>query len=1189
LGKFLKGIDTRSRWFFIRGADTAMPINERQWQGRVLNIIHDLIREHPEWRFSRVEQEVEVRVGGVQRRYTDPVIYNGDGHAACLLELKLPDRPDGRSPRYRPVVEKTFEKALHLGTPYLVTWNVNSAVLWKLEVPGRLPHERSLRQYDVTAIRSSDDLNRADVARQIQEFLERLLRDLYEIHVGVAVAVPQPLDESVVHTIQTYIDPMLVGTLQAEVTARYRRSTRFADDLRRWAVDEQGWTWDDTPRGLPESIGRTVRLACSMLINKLVFYEALRKVYGLPALTVPRTIHTGQELRERLKRMFDHIRENIDYESVFTEEFIDQIPFISDEVVELWRDLIQDIERFDFTRLDYDIIGNIFQRLIAPDERHKLGQYFTPSWVVDLINVFCIRSPDARVLDPGCGAGTFLVRAYNRLKQFAPSEGHEDRLQRLWGIDIARYPAHLSVINLASRDFSSQENYPRIIKDNFFNVQPRRSRYLFHHRSHRGPGLRTEQVYQVVPMFTAVVGNPPYTRQSEMDDLYAGAQRRAHDRIFQDWRIKFPRRASIHALFLLHGAAFLEEGGRIGFLMHSSWVDVDYGMDLQRFLLEHMKILAILEPQVEHWFPGVDVNTSVIIAERCADPDARANNLVRFVQVKVPLARLLEAVGGHPDDPAAYERVMEAVLSAHALIDTPYWRIFPITQRELWEQGLDENGTYQGTKWGIFLRAPEVFSTIISRLGERAVKLRDLAEIKRGFTTGANEFFYVRDVTDSLTPGELRSLGLSARKAQDVRVIETEDGDRYPIEAKYLQPALITTRRVNRLEIQPEWITHHIFLATEPAHRLSRYALRFVTDGETRPFGRGTRSGIPARKPTCAARDPWYGLDPDNCGDFLWFMNLTNIHAVPRNTRRVYSDARFYNIRPRRSEHARVLFGLLNSTFTFLCAELWGRQFAGRGMDSIDIKVYEVKALPAVNINTIPPRVARRIEEAVETLTRRTILTMPEELARPDRQALDDAVLEAMGFADEDERRRVREALYAAVSERIAMRRARALSTREHGTFGNRRQISPAALAAELVGQIDPARLRRFPDDFIPRGARTRTLALPGGVGEVTRQTVDQVRIGGRTIRLDSPEAAEFVECAVLAGARGEIQVPSDPDVLRKVLAEYRQYVQEMERTITQLAESRTRDRRLQRRIQESLRERLGLGRPILQRQLPLI
>lgn len=68
-----------------------------------------------------------------------------------------------------------------------------------------------------------------------------------------------------------------------------------------------------------------------------------------------------------------------------------------------------DIERYDFTRFGYEVIDRIFERLIAPDERYKLGQYFNPFYVVDFINIFCILSDDDSVLASGYCAGTFLV------------------------------------------------------------------------------------------------------------------------------------------------------------------------------------------------------------------------------------------------------------------------------------------------------------------------------------------------------------------------------------------------------------------------------------------------------------------------------------------------------------------------------------------------------------------------------------------------------------------------------------------------------------------------------------------------------------------------------------------------------------------------------------------------------------
>ena len=55
-----------------------------------------------------------------------------------------------------------------------------------------------------------------------------------------------------------------------------------------------------------------------------------------------------------------------------------------------------------------DVVGNVFEKLIPPEERHALGQYFTNENLVDLITAFCVRSKSDKVLDPTCGTGLFF-------------------------------------------------------------------------------------------------------------------------------------------------------------------------------------------------------------------------------------------------------------------------------------------------------------------------------------------------------------------------------------------------------------------------------------------------------------------------------------------------------------------------------------------------------------------------------------------------------------------------------------------------------------------------------------------------------------------------------------------------------------------------------------------------------------
>ncbi|MCK4782435.1 MAG: hypothetical protein KAV87_01695 [Desulfobacteraceae bacterium] len=152
-------------------------INERQWQGRVLQWTSELLKNYPDLPFSRVDQEFEVLVAGKTRRFNDLTLFDKQGKPVCVFELKLPDKSDGRSPRYLPVVTKTHETADAMGADYFVTWNVNSAVLWKTYLPGRAPYERSMVQYPaITTIYSSEALDLPEIEASLKKWLNIYIR-----------------------------------------------------------------------------------------------------------------------------------------------------------------------------------------------------------------------------------------------------------------------------------------------------------------------------------------------------------------------------------------------------------------------------------------------------------------------------------------------------------------------------------------------------------------------------------------------------------------------------------------------------------------------------------------------------------------------------------------------------------------------------------------------------------------------------------------------------------------------------------------------------------------------------------------------------------------------------------------------------------------------------------------------------
>jgi type I restriction-modification system DNA methylase subunit len=122
-----------------------------------------------------------------------------------------------------------------------------------------------------------------------------------------------------------------------------------------------------------------------------------------------------------LKKLGEHFRIAVeatrDFQAIFETGIYDAIDLVeSEEVLKALDWLVNYLEEHQIEKLG-DIVGFIYEDLIPGEERHQLGQFYTPKPIAELIVKWCVRSPDDRVLDPGCGSGTFLVEAYKRLAE----------------------------------------------------------------------------------------------------------------------------------------------------------------------------------------------------------------------------------------------------------------------------------------------------------------------------------------------------------------------------------------------------------------------------------------------------------------------------------------------------------------------------------------------------------------------------------------------------------------------------------------------------------------------------------------------------------------------------------------------------------------------------------------------------
>ena len=91
-----------------------------------------------------------------------------------------------------------------------------------------------------------------------------------------------------------------------------------------------------------------------------------------------------------------------------------------------------------------DLLKKLYQYLVPRKLRHDLGEYYTPDWLAErLLNQVGYKGdPDKRLIDPGCGSGTFLILALRRLRQYAadhlipPADVLDAALRNIVGFDL---------------------------------------------------------------------------------------------------------------------------------------------------------------------------------------------------------------------------------------------------------------------------------------------------------------------------------------------------------------------------------------------------------------------------------------------------------------------------------------------------------------------------------------------------------------------------------------------------------------------------------------------------------------------------------------------------------------------------------------------------------------------------------
>ena len=653
--------------------------NEWEFQGQVLTWINDQISRRP----GLGLEKATIEPSKVTPKRSDLVVWwNRAASSAFLtLELKTPTVPIN-NPKF---LADASEKASRWEAPCFAIWNMQVAELYRTPEQGIATPADRVQPFPLNPLVSTvDDWLAPKIGQTLKADAIAIFETAWE---KFALKSEQTVEIEA----SIFVDK-LAGRLQQlrshvvpALSAKAKSSGQVRKQLKELAA-EQGFA------GFVESIDEAIAGQYAYrLIGQILFYFALkRKQPSLKPLVIP----ASAPLPSSLRPFWDDVR-RFDYEALFKVSVLDSLVPLPPNAEFVLRQIIEDLSHYDWNSLRDDVLGSVFEHLIPKAEQILLGQFYTPRKVADLLVAFAVNPEDAAVLDPGCGSGTFVMRAYDFIKERVP-QTHGALLSRVWGFDISAFATELAAINLFRQDMSAFDNFPRVIPGNFFE------RYVGEEIPF--PPAKTggqDKVTITIPQFSAIVANPPYLRSQHQDDLnpsYKQTLFTAAGKV----GIKAAAKSDLLAFFLYKSLEFLKPGGRLGFVVSGSWLTSDYGSTLQYVLLKKLRLIAVVGSSVESFFSQVQVNTVLIIAEQRTDKEPDPGEIIKFVRLNRKLEELLESEAG--DYWSTVLGLVDSVELATGTFANENLQITPVpAQHE--RDALDAAPT-KARNWSVYLRAP---------------------------------------------------------------------------------------------------------------------------------------------------------------------------------------------------------------------------------------------------------------------------------------------------------------------------------------------------------------------------------------------------------------------------------------------------------------------------------------------------
>lgn len=339
-------------------------------------------------------------------------------------------------------------------------------------------------------------------------------------------------------------------------------------------------------------------------------------------------------------------------------------------------------------------------------EKNRLGQFATPASVANDIVKYCLnqtRISEIRFLEPGFGSGSF----FNSLLDSVHAEAKQ-KITEACGFETDEW---------------------------FYNEAL---------KLYKGTSLKLDQKDFTTASpkeFDLILCNPPYVRHHHIDSR---RKTQLAQEVNKRYNLKVSGYTGLYNYFMILGEQWLSDQGLAAWLVPSEFMDVNYGVEIKKFLKKNVKLIRI------HLYASEDVQFQ----------DALVSSAIVFYRKGTPKKdnKIEISYGGSLLKPSFNTKVCI--------------------------EDLDET-----KKWTRLFKKIANGGSAISQQKQAGTKLllKDFFDIKRGLATGNNKFFILSEETvlKSQLPLEILCPILPSPRYLKQNVIES-DSNGFPVNIERL-------------------------------------------------------------------------------------------------------------------------------------------------------------------------------------------------------------------------------------------------------------------------------------------------------------------------------------------------------------------------------------------------------------------